>query len=207
VDHFVLNEAELTLPPFLADLAKGCARRVLHHHRVPRHSPNPAPLWHLANLKHYDTVSIQSLAAAPLVALLQRDDVVGASPATKTPRRSSPSWTVSTRWAAQERLFRGRQLIGNKKQLKSECCRRWSNAQGQAGHAVQHRSVHQPGRRYRTGRAFDAGRVRHVFVGIETPNEDSWSNVARPKQGSRLVESVKRLQRAGLQGRAFHRRL
>ena len=28
VDHFVLNEAELTLPSFLADFKEGCARRV-----------------------------------------------------------------------------------------------------------------------------------------------------------------------------------
>jgi radical SAM superfamily enzyme YgiQ (UPF0313 family) len=59
VDHFVLNEAELTLPPFLADLANGCAQHVYTTTEFPDISQTPVPLWRLADLRHYDTVSIQ----------------------------------------------------------------------------------------------------------------------------------------------------
>jgi hypothetical protein len=40
----VLNEAEMTLPPFLADLAAGKPQRIYTHGRVPRHSPDARPL-------------------------------------------------------------------------------------------------------------------------------------------------------------------
>jgi radical SAM superfamily enzyme YgiQ (UPF0313 family) len=53
VDHFVLNEAELTLPPFLADLANGCAQHIYTTKEFPDIQQTPAPLWQLANLKHY----------------------------------------------------------------------------------------------------------------------------------------------------------
>jgi len=53
VDHFVLNEAELTLPPFLADLDMGCARRVYKTSEFCDIRHTPAPMWELADLKHY----------------------------------------------------------------------------------------------------------------------------------------------------------
>jgi radical SAM superfamily enzyme YgiQ (UPF0313 family) len=68
VDHFVLNEAELTLPPFLADLADGSAQHIYTTTEFPDIQQTPAPLWQLANLKHYDTVSIQFSRGAPSVA-------------------------------------------------------------------------------------------------------------------------------------------
>ena len=55
VDHFVLNEAELTLPPFLADLALGRAQRIYTTDEYPDIRQTPAPLWELANLKLYAT--------------------------------------------------------------------------------------------------------------------------------------------------------
>ena len=44
VDHFVLNEAELTLPPFLADLAAGRAQRVYTSAEYPDVRQSPTPL-------------------------------------------------------------------------------------------------------------------------------------------------------------------
>src|SRR6266542_3424725 len=51
VDHLVLNEAELSLPPFLADLARGRPQRVYTSNDYPDITHTPTPLWHLLDLK------------------------------------------------------------------------------------------------------------------------------------------------------------
>src|SRR5512132_1728663 len=65
VDHFVLNEAEATLAPFLSDLQHGQAQHVYAATEYPDIHQTPAPLWQLANLRHYDTVSIQFSRGCP----------------------------------------------------------------------------------------------------------------------------------------------
>ena len=50
VDHFVLNEAEATLAPFLNDLESGQAKRVYSSAEFPDIQKTPIPLWHLADL-------------------------------------------------------------------------------------------------------------------------------------------------------------
>ncbi|MDA8431234.1 MAG: cobalamin-dependent protein, partial [Geobacteraceae bacterium] len=47
VDHLVLGEAELTLPPFLADLRKGGARHLYADDRWADLTSTPIPLWDL----------------------------------------------------------------------------------------------------------------------------------------------------------------
>jgi len=59
VDHFVLNEAELTLPPFLQDLEKGCAKPLYETSDFCDIQETPAPMWELMNLKHYASMSLQ----------------------------------------------------------------------------------------------------------------------------------------------------
>ena len=65
VDHFVLNEAELTLPPFLADLEKGCAKHIYETSGFCDIRKTPAPLWELMDLKHYASMSIQFSRGCP----------------------------------------------------------------------------------------------------------------------------------------------
>lgn len=51
VDHLVLNEAEITLPPFLEDLRNGCAKHIYTSKELPDIEKTPIPLWELINMK------------------------------------------------------------------------------------------------------------------------------------------------------------
>ncbi len=65
VDHFVLNEAEATLPEFLRDFEKGAARRVYASSEFPDLRQTPAPLWELADLHRYASMSLQFSRGCP----------------------------------------------------------------------------------------------------------------------------------------------
>ncbi len=65
VDHFILNEAEITLPPFLKDLEQGCAKPIYTSTEFPDIHQTPAPLWELADLKRYATMAIQYSRGCP----------------------------------------------------------------------------------------------------------------------------------------------
>jgi radical SAM superfamily enzyme YgiQ (UPF0313 family) len=47
VDHLVLDEAEMTLPDFIADLENGCPQRIYRANGYPDIHQTPIPLWHL----------------------------------------------------------------------------------------------------------------------------------------------------------------
>ena len=64
-DHFVLNEAEVTLPPFLADLERGSARRVYETSEFADIHRTPVPLWQLADLRQYASMDIQFSRGCP----------------------------------------------------------------------------------------------------------------------------------------------
>ena len=59
VDHFLLNEAELTLPPFLQDLKRGCAAQVYKTSEFADIRKTPPPMWGLIEMKRYAAMSIQ----------------------------------------------------------------------------------------------------------------------------------------------------
>ncbi|PID76186.1 MAG: hypothetical protein CSB22_00450, partial [Deltaproteobacteria bacterium] len=65
VDHFVLNEAELTLPPFLDDLQKGVARPIYQTTEFADIRKTPIPMWELAKLKRYGAMGVQFSRGCP----------------------------------------------------------------------------------------------------------------------------------------------
>ena len=148
VDHFVLNEAELTLPLFLADLANGCTQHVYNTSEFPDIQQTPAPLWQLANLKHYDTVSIQFSRGCPFSCdFCNVTTLLGHRPRTKTAGQiiAELDSLYALGWR-KSIFFVDDNFIGNKKQIKSEVLPaliEWRK--GKTGMPFSTRSLYQPG--------------------------------------------------------------
>ncbi len=65
VDHFILNEGEITIPQFLDDLAGGINQRVYTSDQYADMSKSPVPIWELAKFSNYDSLSIQYSRGCP----------------------------------------------------------------------------------------------------------------------------------------------
>ena len=203
VDYFVLNEAEATLRPFLDDLEQGQAKRVYSSTEYPDIHQTPVPLWRLAKLKYYDTVSIQFSRGCPFSCdFCNVTAMLGHRPRTKTAVQiiAELDSLYALGWR-KSIFFVDDNFIGNKKQIKSEVLPaliEWRK--GKIGmpfntEASINLADDPTLLKLMTQAGFDT-----VFVGIETPNEDSLVECGKNQnKGRDLVESVKRLQRAGLQ--------
>ena len=203
VDHFVLNEAELTLQPFLSDLANGCAQQIYTTTEFPEIQNTPVPLWRLADLKHYESISIQFSRGCPFncdfcnVTLL-----LGHRPRLKTAvqiiAELDDIYTLGWRKGV---FFVDDNFIGNKKQLKTELLPaliEWRKDKVGMSFNTEV-SINLADDPELLDLMVQAG-FNTVFVGIETPNVDSLVECNKSQnKGRDLVESVKVLQRAGLQ--------
>ena len=203
VDHFVLNEAELTLPPFLADLVQGSPRRVYSTTEYADISQTPTPLWHLMDLKRYASMAVQFSRGCPfncdfcnVTALLGH-----------RPRVKSASQMLKELDGLYKLGWRGRiffvddNLIGNKRILKEELLPaliEWRKGKtGMPFNTEVSINLSDDGElmRQMVQAGFDT-----VFVGIETPNDDSLAECGKKQNRHRdLIEDVKRMQRAGLE--------
>jgi radical SAM superfamily enzyme YgiQ (UPF0313 family) len=203
VDHFVLNEAELTLPSFLADLENDCAHRLYETSEFCDIRKTPAPLWNLIDLRHYATMGIQFSRGCPfncefcnITALLGH-----------RPRLKTAGQIIAELDKLYDRGWRGAvffvddNFIGNKVYLKSHLLPaliQWQK--GRKGIAFNtEASVNLADDPALMDMMVKAG-FDTVFIGIETPNEDSLVECNKQQNKNRdLLESVKCVQQAGLQ--------
>jgi radical SAM superfamily enzyme YgiQ (UPF0313 family) len=203
VDHFVLNEAELTLPPFLADLAYGRPQRIYTTSEYPEITQTPAPLWEIANLKNYDSISIQFSRGCPFSCdFCNVTALLGHRPRLKSAAQiiAELDGLYALGWR-KSIFFVDDNFIGNKKALKTEVLPaliEWRK--GKTGMAFSTEvSINLADDHELTQLMTRAG-FDTIFVGIETPNEDSLVECSKKQnKGRDLVASVKKLQRAGLQ--------
>ncbi|MBI5049458.1 MAG: B12-binding domain-containing radical SAM protein [Nitrospirae bacterium] len=207
VDHLILNEAEITFPPFLEDLKQGCAKRIYTSREWADVKNTPIPLWGLINSKHYATMSIQYSRGCPFncefcdITLLYGH----------TPRTKDKYQII----AELESLYRGGwrsgvffvddNFIANKKKLKTEILPaviEWMEKKKYPFTFITQASINlsddEELMRLMSHAGFDK-----VFIGIETPNEESLTECNKSQNKMRdLVACVKKIQRFGMEVQA-----
>jgi radical SAM superfamily enzyme YgiQ (UPF0313 family) len=203
VDHFVLNEAELTLPPFLEDLQKGEARRVYTTSEFADIQKTPRPLWELADLASYASVGVQYSRGCPYSCEFCNVTVLFG----QKPRVKSASQVIADLNSLYDLGWRGGvffvddNLIGSSRHLKTELLPaliQWRKGKAGIGFSTQV-SINLVDDEELMEMMVKAG-FGSVFVGVETPEEESLAECSKKQNMNRdLVEDVRRIQRAGLE--------
>lgn len=203
IDYLVLNEAEITMPMFLKDLENGCAKRVYSTTDYADIHLTPVPLWHLVNHKNYNSANIQFSRGCPFNCdFCNVTSLLGHIPRTKTTKQIIDELDLLHQSGWRNNVFFvDDNFICNKIQLKSELLPaliEWRkgksgmpfNTEVSINLADDDELID-----LMTRAGFDT-----VFVGIETPNDDSLAECSKFQNRNRdLMKSIERLQGAGLQ--------
>jgi radical SAM superfamily enzyme YgiQ (UPF0313 family) len=203
VDHFVLNEAELTLAPFLADLARGNAQRVYATTKHADIEQTPVPLWRLADLKSYASMGLQYSRGCPF----NCDFCNVTSMLGHRPRLKSTAQILAELDGLHALGWRGRvffvddNLIGNKRQLKEDLLPaliEWRK--GKTGMPFNTEASINLADDAELMQLMVSAGFDTVFIGIETPDDGSLAECSKKQNRKRdMVEDVRRIQRAGLE--------
>lgn len=204
VDHLVLGEAEITLPPFLYDLEHGTAQHLYQCDRKPELCDTPVPLWSLIHMKDYSSMNIQYSRGCPFNC--EFCDVVvlfGRKPRLKTAQQ-----VIAELDALYDNGWRGSvffvddNFIGNKEILKASVLPaviEWQKSHRHPFCFDTEASINIADDEELMQLMVDAG-FTQVFVGIETPNEDSLSECGKNQNTGRdLLACIETIQMHGME--------
>ncbi|TVR54432.1 MAG: DUF4070 domain-containing protein [Puniceicoccaceae bacterium] len=203
VDHLVLNEAEITLPRFLADWEAGRPRRLYSAINYPTLEDTPVPRWDLINPADYASMSLQVSRGCPFdCEFCNVTALLGHRPRVKSTTQVLAELDAlrATGWRGSV-FFVDDNFIGNKRFLLQEllpALEAWQR-QGHRNPLYTEASINLADDPRLMAAMVRAG-FDTVFVGIETPSTEGLTECNKRQNINRnLLESVRTLQRAGLQ--------
>ena len=203
VDYLVLNEAENTLPAFLKDLEKGEPKRIYTSNEWADMEKTPQPAWDLIRLYDYACMNLQYSRGCPFNC--EFCDIVtlyGRTPRTKTREQvlSELEALYSHGWRGGV-FFVDDNFIGNKRKLKEKilpAVSSWMKDRGYPFSFTTEASVNLADDEELMDAMVDAG-FTNVFLGIESPNEESLEECGKVQNTGRdLVACIRKIQSRGM---------
>ena len=176
VDHFVLNEAESTLPVFLDDLRRGTPKPVYASAERPDITSTPLPLCILIDFKDYVSMSVQYSRGCPFDC--EFCDIVvmnGRVPRVKTPEQMIRYFDHLYAAGWRDVVFVvDDNFIGNKAQVKKLLPQiiAWQREREYPYKLMTEASINLA-LDSELMRLMSAANFHKVFIGIETPSRDS----------------------------------
>ena len=203
IDHLVLNEAEFTLPAFLADLKNGCPKRTYTAAGHPDMHQTPVPSWDLVPIRRYASLNIQYSRGCPFnCEFCNITALFGRTPRTKTPQQVVAELNViyQAGWRGNI-FFVDDNFIGNKRCLKEyllPALIEWRKDKKGCVFFTE-ASINLADDPELMDMMSEAG-FDSVFIGIETPDANSLTECCKTHNKDRdLLQDVKKIHRSGLQ--------
>lgn len=203
-DHIILNEAEITLPIFLKDLDAGVPKHLYSSDRWAELKDTPTPLWSLISMRNYASMCIQYSRGCPFNCdFCDVTMLMGRKMRSKSGERvvNELEDLYQHGWRG-EVFFVDDNFIGNKNKLKREvlpAIHAWQEKRKHPFSFITQSSVNLADDEDLMRMMVDSG-FDSVFVGIETPDDNSLAECGKIQNRNRdLAASVEKMQRFGMQ--------
>jgi radical SAM superfamily enzyme YgiQ (UPF0313 family) len=202
VDHFVLNEAEITLPLFLADLEAGAPKPLYATPDFANVHETPIPLWELADLDKYVFAIVQYSRGCPYMCdFCDVTALFGRKPRIKKPEQMLAELEALGDLGRFDMvLFADDNLIGNKAHLKKELLPALIDWRMRAPFRVNFGTqvtVNLVDDEVLTRMMLEAG-FGSIFCGLESPDEETLKATNKRQNTKRdLLGNVQKLHELG----------
>ncbi len=202
-DFIFVGEAETTVPEFLDDLAHGSPKHIYKADERPSLLDTPLPDIGLIDIENYSAMNIQYSRGCPFQCeFCDIIEIYG-----RVPRTKSNEQMVAELDILMEAGWRGLvfivddNFIGNKKNVRNlmPALVDWSERNNFPFSFITEASVNLAEDDALLGMMRDSG-FRRVFLGIETPVEESLKEAQKGQNTRRgLLESVEKIQSYGME--------
>jgi radical SAM superfamily enzyme YgiQ (UPF0313 family) len=202
VDHFVLNEAEITLPLFLKDLENKEAKRIYTTTEFADVHETPIPRWELINLDNYGYSIVQYSRGCPYFCdFCDVTALFGRRPRVKTSEQIIIELEVILKNGSPGIiLFADDNLIGNKGQLKKDLLPKliqWRDKNKYAPGFDTQVTINLSDDDEMMQLMIEAG-FRKLFIGIETLEDEALLMMKKKQNTKRnLLDTVHKLHAKG----------
>ncbi|MGD9976897.1 MAG: B12-binding domain-containing radical SAM protein [Bacteroidales bacterium] len=204
IDHFILNEAEITLPMFINDLQEGHPQKLYKTSEYADITQTPIPDYHLLSRKDYAFMNIQVSRGCPFSCdFCEITSLLGHKVRIKDTQQIVNELDILYKLNWRGPIFIvDDNFIGNKSSIKNNLLpvmKGWMQTHKYPYSFNTETSINLADDDELMSLMVEAGFIS-TFIGIETPEENSLHECNKVQNKNRnLLQSVIKIQKSGMQ--------